>query len=83
MESAQLLDDLREIPLEDIHGRYDLESVMERMQGIDASLFTIEVAAGAESSLGDLFDWRNVNDDVKEAYPTLRAGLAETCVKKQ
>ena len=77
MESAQLLDDLREIPLEDIHGRYDLESVMERMQGIDASLFTIEVAAGAESSLGDLFDWRNVNDDVKEAYRMSSPTVAE------
>lgn len=77
MESTSLLDDLREIPLQDTHGRYDLEGVLDHMQGIDASLFSIEVAAGAESSLGDLFDWRNVNDDVKEAYRMSSPSVAE------
>lgn len=71
MQSLALLPELQNLPVsEDAHG-LDFHDTVTRLRSMDKDHFAIELTEGVESAMEGLFDWRNVPDDLKEAYELL------------
>lgn len=68
MESLALLPALEELTAAPVRGPLAVADVLGAMDHMKAEQFSIETAIGAESVLQALFDWRNVPDDLGEAY---------------
>lgn len=69
MGSNALIPAIRQLPAELDASDWDTVEIIRRIRGIDKDLFAISVAQASEEALEALFEWRNVPDVLREAYP--------------
>ena len=76
MQSLELLPELRKLPAAE-EATLDVDETVARIRTMDRGHFAIEVSQATEEVLEALFKWRNVPDELDEAWPRSFSDLAE------
>ena len=68
MQSLSLLEELRQLPADDVTSELALSDVVTRLRAMDRGFFSLDVAQATEDTLEALFEARNVPDELNQAY---------------
>ena len=68
MQSLELLEELRHLPVGNVAAGYAHDTAASKLRAMDRDFFSLEVAQAAEEALGALFEARNVSDLLNDAY---------------
>ena len=77
MQSLSLLPELRRLLSAEGADILEVDETTARIRGMDRDLFAIEVSQAAEEALETLFDARNVDDALNEAFRRSFSSVAE------
>ena len=83
MESISLLEELRNLPVDDDAAGYSHETVIAKLRGMDKNTFALEVAQAAEETVEALFEARNVPDVLNQAHVLAFSDASQTMTLAQ